>query len=123
MHGDDLDRVLSENGGIVPSAGFVGRVMEAVLSEAAEPPPIAFPWRRALPAFLTWVGALVALFAGAGAAQSAAKEPIVSKLISEATAALSSANRYGVGWIGLALAVPAISLVLSFWLTQRRARG
>jgi len=122
MHDDELDRVLSEEG-LVPSSGFTARVMEAVRQEAAEPSPIAFPWKRALPAFLTWIAALAALFAGAGAGQSAAQEPVVSKLITGATAALSSANRYGLGWIGLALAVPAVSVALSFWLTQRRVRG
>ncbi len=46
---DDLDRILSGDGPIVPSAGFVSRVMDAVQAEAAAPPPIPFPWRRLLP--------------------------------------------------------------------------
>ncbi len=49
---DDLDKILSRDEPIVPSAGFVSRVMDAVQAEAAAPPPIPFPWRRllALPA-------------------------------------------------------------------------
>ena len=33
----------------MPSAGFTASVMDAVRREAVAPPPIAFPWKRALP--------------------------------------------------------------------------
>jgi hypothetical protein len=50
MRDDALDRIfMSERDDILPSSGFVGSVMEAVRSEAATPPPIPFPWKRALP--------------------------------------------------------------------------
>jgi len=49
MKSDDLDRIFtSDMDDIQPSSGFVSSVMEAVRSEAA-PPPIPFPWKRALP--------------------------------------------------------------------------
>ena len=46
---DQIDRILSGNEEIIPSAGFTATVMEAVRREAAEPAPIPFPWKRAWP--------------------------------------------------------------------------
>jgi hypothetical protein len=56
---DDLDHVLSEEEEIVPSSGFSASVMEAVRREAAAPPPIPFPWKRALPGLIVSGLALV----------------------------------------------------------------
>jgi hypothetical protein len=58
MRNDELDRILSEE--ILPSSGFTGAVMDSVRREAAAPPPIAFPWKRALPG-LAVAGLTVAL--------------------------------------------------------------
>lgn len=50
MTNEYLDRILSsKDDDIQPSSGLVGSVMEGVRSEAAMPPPIPFPWKRALP--------------------------------------------------------------------------
>jgi hypothetical protein len=46
---DELDRVLSNEPEIDPSPAFMTAVMTAVEHEAAAPPPLAFPWLRALP--------------------------------------------------------------------------
>ena len=46
---DQIDRILSREEEIVPSAGFTASVMEAVRREASEPAPIPFPWKRAWP--------------------------------------------------------------------------
>lgn len=46
---DQIDRILSREEEIVPSAGFTASVMEAVRREASVPAPIAFPWKRAWP--------------------------------------------------------------------------
>jgi len=46
---DDIDRVLSSEPEIQPSRAFVASVMNAVERESAAPPPIPFPWLRALP--------------------------------------------------------------------------
>jgi hypothetical protein len=60
MKPEDVDRVLSAEGDIVPSSGFVAAVMEAVTAEATAP-PLTFPWKRALPlvaafpALLLWL--------------------------------------------------------------------
>jgi hypothetical protein len=34
---------------LTPSSGFIASVMQSIHTEASEPPPIAFPWRRVLP--------------------------------------------------------------------------
>jgi hypothetical protein len=48
MKPEELDRALSEEADLIPSSGFVAAVMEAVATEATAP-PLAFPWKRALP--------------------------------------------------------------------------
>ncbi len=49
MIDDEFDRTFSSEDEILPSSGFVASVMEAVRIDALTPPPIPFPWRRALP--------------------------------------------------------------------------
>src|SRR5271157_380248 len=46
---DEINRILSREDEILPSSGFAVSVMDAVRREAAAPPPIPFPWKRALP--------------------------------------------------------------------------
>lgn len=66
---DEIDRILSNEPVVRPSAGFQDRVMRAVREEAAAPEPIEFPWRRFLPGAIAGAGllavALVAAIAGA----------------------------------------------------------
>jgi hypothetical protein len=63
----DLDRILSRGEEIVPSSGFLDSVMDAVRAEASAPPPIPFPWKRALPGLIAAVVMLgVVLVVGAG---------------------------------------------------------
>jgi hypothetical protein len=59
MHGD-LDPLLAQDDSIVPSSGFTASVMDAIRRDAAAPPPIPFPWLRALPGL---IGVLVAVVA------------------------------------------------------------
>jgi hypothetical protein len=49
---DAIDRILSREEEILPSSGFAVSVMDVVRSEAAAPPPIPFPWKRALPGII-----------------------------------------------------------------------
>jgi hypothetical protein len=58
MKRDQLDRLFDDDE-ITPSAGFTASVMNAVRREAAAPPPIAFPWKRALPGIAAAALALV----------------------------------------------------------------
>jgi hypothetical protein len=55
----EIDGILSREDEILPSSGFAVSVMDAVRREAAILPPIAFPWRRALPGMI--VGGFVLL--------------------------------------------------------------
>lgn len=57
---DEFDRIMSEEE-ILPSSGFAASVMEAVRREAAAPPPIPFPWKRALPGAVLAAVTLVAI--------------------------------------------------------------
>ena len=67
MSDSEIDRILSERDEIMPSSGFAASVMEAVRREASAPPPIPFPWLRALPGVILAVVAL-ALIAALGVA-------------------------------------------------------
>jgi hypothetical protein len=60
---DELERLLASNDPLEPSSGFAAGVMAQVRRQAAEPPPLPFPWLR----FLVGVSACL-LLAGAGAA-------------------------------------------------------
>jgi hypothetical protein len=62
---EEIDRVLSLKDEILPSSGFAASVMEAVRREAAAPPPIPFPWKRALPGLVV-AGFALALVLVAG---------------------------------------------------------
>ena len=59
---DEFDRIMSEEE-ILPSSGFTASVMEAVRREAATPPPIPFPWKRALPGAIFAAATLIASLA------------------------------------------------------------
>jgi hypothetical protein len=55
---DELDRSLSRifdgqtaKDSLLPSSGFTEHVMESVREDAVTPPPLRFPWKRALPPF------------------------------------------------------------------------
>ena len=64
MKDDDIDRILCQHDEIVPSSGFAASVMDAVRREASAPPPIPFPWKRALPIVLLAAFALALVVAG-----------------------------------------------------------
>lgn len=59
---DEFDRIMSEEE-ILPSSGFAASVMEAVRREASAPPPIPFPWKRALPGAVFAAATLIAILA------------------------------------------------------------
>jgi hypothetical protein len=52
---EEIDQMLSREDEILPSSGFAASVMDAVRREAAAPPPIPFPWKRALPGMVAGV--------------------------------------------------------------------
>jgi len=61
----EINRILSREDEILPSSGFAVSVMDAVRREAAAPPPIPFPWKRALPGLVV-AGFTLALVLVAG---------------------------------------------------------
>ena len=116
MTNDELDRILSSNDDILPSSGLAASVMEAIRSEAATPPPIPFPWKRALPGLaaagvaLVWMLVLVLdqLLQGALTLPLPASLSVWSLPIAEA-----------LGWSALALLLSLISAKLSIQLASR----
>ena len=115
MIDDDIDRVLSSDDSIVPSAGFAASVMEAVRRDAEAPPPIPFPWKRALPGLIYCLGALVT-FLVMGLSRPGGGTELSVGLIRT----LGVANNAGVGWIAVALVVSLVSVVLSMRVVGRR---
>jgi len=126
MKDHELDRILSTQEDLVPSSGFVKNVMDAVRQEAAAPPPIPFPWRRALPGLILCVlavvaGGVIAVLRPWPQRVYPAPEPSFwTGLWSDLTALLSAANIGGLGWIVLALLLTFASVMLPLRLIGRR---
>ncbi|MGB8259424.1 MAG: hypothetical protein WCE75_03700 [Terracidiphilus sp.] len=59
MNREPLDRILAGEEELAPSSGFAASVMGRVREESVAPPPIPFPWKRALPGILLASGVLV----------------------------------------------------------------
>ena len=76
---DKIDRMLSREEEILPSSGFAVSVMDAVRREAAAPPPIPFPWKRALPGLIAggFALALILVAVVAGVARLARASTMV----------------------------------------------
>lgn len=125
MNHDELDRILSKRDDVQPSSGFAASVMEAVREEAAAPPPIPFPWKRALPVLMFAALALVVVVA-AGAVS------IVQLSHGEATSQIAfsfwdllPASAHGfagtsVAWTAAALLAAYVSVRLSMRLGAGR---
>jgi hypothetical protein len=118
---EDLDRMLSRQENIVPSSGFVGRVMEVVECAASTPPPIPFPWKHALPGLAAWLIPLVSFvylaFAHFDASSTrsalARTAPMLAAII-EGLKAVDGA------WIAVALLVSAASVFFSMRMVGAR---
>ena len=118
MTNDDIDRILSRAEEILPSAGFTALVMDSVRSEASAPPPIAFPWKRALPGFAATGFALVSVLVGlAKIAREALAAPPSVMGPSVIEPFLRTVLHAGVGPVVLALLVSLASVKLSMRLT------
>jgi hypothetical protein len=120
MEVNSIDRILASEEPLIPSSGFLESVMERVREEAAVPPPIPFPWKRAIPGvFLTagvfgW-GAVELIRHGLPAVGpiSLATPLLPPGLVAELVVPLKQA-----GWVALGL---GISLLC--WLLSRRLGG
>jgi len=126
-HGEDeIDRILSRQDEIVPSSGFAASVMEAVRREAAVPPPIPFPWKRAMAGLLVGglalalvlVAGIVALVQSGRAATTAHfSMPVPSTLPPMFNGGVESAAI----WTVLALLLAFVSVKLSMRLAFGKA--
>ena len=121
----EINSILSREDEILPSSGFATSVMDAVRREAAAPPPIPFPWKRALPGLVVGCFALVlVLVAGvrviaqldkATGPQASMSSPSVAPLLFHGGGIESAAT-----WTVLALLLALVSVKLSVRLTSGR---
>ena len=113
---DEIDRILATEEELIPSSGFVASVMESVRDEAAAPPPIPFPWVRAVPGMILTAGVL-----GWGAVELIRTGLPALREVSLTPPQLSATVMRPleeVGWIALALGLSLLS-----WLLSRRLAG
>jgi hypothetical protein len=113
---DEIDAILAQEDEIAPASGFLARVMEKVQEEAAAPPPIPFPWKRAIPGFVLAAGVF-----GWGAVEMvrlAASEAAAFTLPKFHLGATVSEPMQQAGWVVVALAVSAAA-----WMLSRRIAG
>jgi hypothetical protein len=122
MREHELDHILLKEREIVPSAKFTASIMDAIRSEAAAPPPITFPWARALPGGIAGASAIfwIVLESSRLAAVPHATEAasIFQAWIDQLTPILKSAESAGIGWVLLSLI-----LTCACWEFTRRIAG
>jgi hypothetical protein len=108
-----IDEILGTEEALIPSSGFVSAVMERVREEAAAPPPIPFPWKRALPGFVVAAG----VFGWAAVEFARNVEPAIGNLTLPDLkwSAAASIPLEQAGWVLGALAFSAAS-----WVVCRR---
>jgi hypothetical protein len=116
MKDEVLDRILATEEELVPSSGFAASVLERIREEAAAPPPIPFPWKRAIPGIVLAAGVF-----GWGAVELTRQA--VSAMRSTQSVSLhlpASMLRpvEGIGWIALALGASLASWLLSRFMTE-----
>ena len=110
MH-DDVDRILAGEESVAPSSGFTASVMEAVRREAAAPPQIPFPWKRAAPGL---AACALMIFTAALGLRGTAPGP------DTLAAVLKAAEDAGAGYIVVALLLAYASMALSTRLAGGR---
>lgn len=122
MRNDDLDRLLSNEEEVLPSSGFVLSVMDAVQREAAAPPPIPFPWKRALPGFCAAGLALVSVVVASILLlnHGAAAQPLPPEWLSAFASLIGASKTFGANWIALALLLSLTSMKLSMHFASGR---
>ena len=120
MRHDDLDHILSKDMEILPSSGFAAAVMHAVRSEATAPPPIPFPWKRALPGLAAAGFVLASFLVSFAQFAREAASPQPPALPPSAALILDAAKTVGAGWVFLALLLTLVSVMLSMRLIRVR---
>jgi hypothetical protein len=118
---DELDRILSGTE-ILPSSGFTASVMEAVRREAAAPPPIPFPWKRALPG-LVIAGAILGVVVVLSILQLARGAPTAHPPAAWGIGLQSLGQamlKFGGPWVALALLTSFACMKFSALFVARR---
>ena len=113
MTDERVDGILGAEEELVPSSGFLASVMERVREEAAAPPPIPFPWKRAVPGFVVTAGVF-----GWTAVEFARRiGPAVGSLTLPPVHVTAAAARplEQVGWV-----VAAAAVSIASWMLSRR---
>jgi hypothetical protein len=115
MTDDDIESMLAHDDDILPSSGFEVSVMEAVRQDAASPPPLAFPWGRALPCMFSLLAALgVTIWTWAGRSNTA------DALFDGALRELPGiGTRPAIQWVTIAV----VATIMSVFLSLRLMRG
>ena len=114
-----IDRILSTKDEILPSSGFSASVMEAVRREAVAPPPIAFPWKRALPGIAVGALTLFLVVAGCFGVWGGMEIPAGPSLLDQLLTPVFSAA--GI-WVLTALALSFVAVRFSLKPAQGPAR-
>ena len=115
MH-DDIDRMLADEDTITPSAGFVTSVMAAVERETATPPPLEFPWLRALPGLVATTAAMVvAIWHAITSLRNPASLAIFEEQARQLTVVVTS---LGLHWVLFAVVITIVSVILPLRLTR-----
>ena len=122
---EEIDHMLSSEDEILPSSGFAVAVMDAIQREAATPPPIPFPWKRALPGMI--VAGLVLVLALAAFIAVIVYLPMTSTIpqVSTPPSSLGQLGLHGgiesaTKWTVLALLLAFVSVKLSMSLASGR---
>ena len=119
-----IDRILASDEPLIPSSGFLGSVMERVREEAAAPPPIPFPWKRALPGLvcggLALVLVLIAVVVAILQAGKATAPQFSMSLPSGMPPFFHGGIESAAIWTVLALLVTFVSVKLSMRLASGR---
>jgi len=117
----EIESILAGEEELIPSSGFLAVVMERVQEEAAAPPPIPFPWKRAVPGLL-----MIAGLVGWGVVELVRYGLPASALLTlnlpvqrHLSAALA-ASAEPACWIALALGISFASWLLSLRLAGSR---
>src|SRR5258708_39561338 len=120
----EINSILSRKDEILTSSGFTVCGMDAVRCEAAAPPPIPFPWKRALPGLVVAGLALMLVLVGGVAAIAQLGKATTPQLSMSIPSVPPPIFHGGIGsaaiWTVLALLVAFVSVKLSIRLTSGR---
>lgn len=124
MKPDEFDRIVLREAEIIPSSGFAKSVMAAVRSEAAAPPPIPFPWKRALPGLAVFAVAIVWSLTEvlrSPVRESASVAPsALTHWLDGVVPLIDTAQMFGAGWVLLGLLLTLAGLKLTWHMSGGR---